>query len=329
MGIGNGAGLMLACLFPGQGAQTEGFLHQLPEHPASKATLDEASDVLGIDVLTLDSFAALQSTVAVQIGIVVAGVAMTRALAAEQLAPDISAGLSVGAYPAAVSCGALAFADALRMVRKRAELMQAAYPTGYGLAAIAGLTEHQVETLAANRADGADGGRRDAFVGDVYVGNVNAPRQIVVAGATAALDAFVQRALAAGARKATRLAVSVPSHCELLADAADELAAWSRDVTFHAPCSTYVGNRGGRPLYTADAIRDDLVTNMRHTVRWFDGLTVMIEMGASVLLEAPPGQVLTDITREQFPDTVALPASTLTFERLVATLRRRIDTARG
>jgi malonate decarboxylase epsilon subunit len=307
---------MLAYLFPGQGAQTEGFLHVLADHPAARATLDEASDVLGLDVLTLDTAEALHSTVAVQIGIVVAGVALTRALATEQLMPEISAGLSVGAYPAAVSCGALTFADALRMVRKRAELMQAAYPSGYGLAAIAGLTEHQVETLAASS---THAGRPD-----VFVGNVNAPRQIVVAGATAALDLFVERALAAGARKATRLAVSVPSHCELLAGAADELAAWSRDLPFHAPSSIYVGNRGGRPLHTADAIRDDLVTNMRHTVRWFDALTVMVEMGANVLLEASPGQVLTDITREQFPDTVALAASTLTFDRLAATLKRRV-----
>jgi malonate decarboxylase epsilon subunit len=316
-GSNRGAGVMLVYLFPGQGAQTGGFLHRLPGHPAAKATLDEASDVLGLDVLTLDTSAALQSTVAVQVGILVAGVATTRALAAEQLTPDISAGLSVGAYPAAVSCGALAFADALRMVRKRAELMEAAYPSGYGLAAIAGLSEHEVEALAAQPAHG-----RQA---DVFVANVNAPRQIVVAGASAALDSFVERALAAGARKATRLAVSVPSHCELLASAADELAAYSRDVPFRAPQSTYVGNRGGRPLHTADAIRDDLVTNMRHTVRWFDALTVMVEMGGRVLLEAPPGQVLTDIAREQFPDTVALPASTLAFDRLVTTLKRRVD----
>ncbi|CAB3769156.1 malonate decarboxylase subunit epsilon [Paraburkholderia solisilvae] len=309
--------MTLAFLFPGQGAQTEGFLHRLPEHPATAATLSEASDVLGFDVLTLDTQAAQQSTVAVQIGIVVAGVAITRALAAEQLAPDVSAGLSVGAYPAAVSCGALGFADAVRLVRKRAELMEAAYPSGYGLAAIAGLTEHQVETLCAQN---GHGGRPR-----VFVGNVNAPRQIVVAGATDALDAFIETALAAGARKATRLAVSVPSHCELLAPAADELAAYARNVPFDAPQSAYVGNRGGRPLRTADAIRDDLVTNMRHTVRWFDALTVMVEMGARVLLEAPPGQVLTDIAHEHFPDVVALPASALAFDRLVATVRRRID----
>ncbi|WP_345816537.1 malonate decarboxylase subunit epsilon [Paraburkholderia sp. PREW-6R] len=308
---------MLALIFPGQGAQSDGFLHRLAEHRAVRETLAQASSVLDTDVLSLDTADALRSTVAVQIGLTVAGVATARALAAEGLTPAMSAGLSVGAYPAAVSSGAIAFDDALKMVRKRAELMESAYPSGYGLAAVSGLTEHELDTLAARHA--RDSGQR------VYIGNVNAPRQIVMAGASAALDTFIERALAGGARKATRLAVSVPSHCELLARATDELLAYARHVPFHAPHSTYVGNRGGRPLYTADAIRDDLATNMRHTVRWFDALTVMQEMGARLLIEAPPGQVLTDIAREYFPDTAALPASALSFERLVATARRRLE----
>jgi malonate decarboxylase epsilon subunit len=309
---------MLALLFPGQGAQTDGFLHQLPQHRAVRDTLEEASQVLGVDVLTLDTPDALRSTVAVQVGLTIAGVAIARALADEQLTPEISAGLSVGAYAAAVSCGAVRFDDALKMVRRRAELMEAAYPSGYGLAAVSGLTEHQLETLAAQHAD--ENRQR------VYIGNVNAPRQIVMAGADDALDAFIARALAAGARKATRLAVSVPSHCELLAQATDELLAYAHELPFHAPRSTYIGNRGGRPLYTADAIRDDLATNMRYTVRWFDALTAMQEMGARVLIEAPPGQVLTDIARDNFPDTTALAAGAFSFDRLVATVRRRLAT---
>lgn len=309
---------MLALLFPGQGAQTDGFLHRLPAYQAVRDTLEEASQVLGIDVLTLDTPEALHSTVAVQIGLSVAGAAITRALAEEQLTPEISAGLSVGAYAAAISCGAIRFGDALKMVRKRAELMETAYPSGYGLAAVSGLTEHQLETLAAQHADAGEQ--------HVYIGNVNAPRQIVMAGANAALDTFIERALAAGARKAARLAVSVPSHCELLAHATDELVAYAQDVPFHAPQSIYIGNRGGRPLYTAQAIRDDLATNMCYTVRWFDALTVMQEMGAHVLIEAPPGQVLTDIARENFPDTPAFAASTFSFDRLAATARRRLDT---
>jgi malonate decarboxylase epsilon subunit len=308
---------MLALIFPGQGAQTEGFLHRLPQHRLVRETLAEASEVIGADVLTLDTAHALRSTVAVQIGLTVAGVAITRALADERLIPALNAGLSVGAYAAAVSCGAVHFDDALRMVRKRAELMETAYPSGYGLAAVSGLTEHQLETLAAQHVNEA----RQR----VYIGNVNAPRQIVVAGANAALDAFIERALAAGARKATRLAVSVPSHCELLAHATDELVAYAQHVPFYTPHGTYVGNRGGRPLYTADAIRDDLVTNMRYTMRWFDALAAMLEMGARVLIEAPPGQVLTDIARDNFPDAAALAASGFPFDRLVATARRRLE----
>ena len=307
---------MLALLFPGQGAQTEGFLHSLPTHSAVRATLDEASQVLGTDALALDTADALRSTIAVQCGLTIAGVAIARALAEEGLAPDMSAGLSVGAYPAAVSCGALAFDDALKMVRRRAELMAGAYPSGYGLAAVSGLTEHEVATLAARRIEEGEP--------PVYIGNVNAPRQIVVAGADAALDSFIGRALAAGARKATRLAVSVPSHCELLAHASDELTVYARSIPFRAPRGVYIGNRGGRPLYTADAIRDDLATNMRYTVRWFDALTVMQEMGVRVAIEAPPGQVLTDIAREHYPEMVALAASTLAFERLTATVQRRL-----
>ncbi|MGF6758596.1 malonate decarboxylase subunit epsilon [Paraburkholderia sp. GAS42] len=308
---------MPAFVFPGQGAQQEGYLRRLAGHTSANETFEEASNALNTDVLTLDTAEALRSTVAVQIGLVVAGVATVRALAAEHLTPDVSAGLSVGAYPAAVSCGALAFDDALRMVRKRAELMETAYPSGYGLAAISGLTEHELEKLAA---DHASEGRTP-----VYIGNVNAPRQIVMAGANDALDAFIERARAAGARKATRLAVSVPSHCKLLAHASDELLDFARDIPFRAPVSTYVGNRGGRPLHTPEAIRDDLATNMRYTVRWFDALTVMIEMGTRVVVEAPPGQVLTDITREAFPEVSALAANTIAFERLAETLRRRIE----
>lgn len=308
--------MMLACQFPGQGAQSTGYLHRLPQHPVVSETLDEASQVLGTEVLALDTPDALRSTVAVQTGLLVAGVVMVRVLADAGLVADISAGLSVGAYAAAVSCGALGFADALRMVRKRAELMEAAYPAGYGLAAISGLTELQVEELAAQQAK--EGLPR------VYIGNVNAPRQIVMAGADAALEALIERALASGARKATRLAVSVPSHCELLADAADQLTDYARDIPFHTPRGIYVGNRRGRALYDAQAIRDDLATNMRYTVRWFDALAVTLEMGATVVVEAPPGQVLTDLVRESWPETIAIATSNIAPEQWVATVRRRL-----
>lgn len=308
--------MTLALIFPGQGSQSAGFLHRLPDHEAVRTTLADASVTLGIDVATLDTADALRSTVAVQIALTIAGVAIARVLVSEGLDAACHAGLSVGAYAAAVSCGAVEFGDALRMVRKRAELMASAWPSGYGLAAISGLNETQVEALANIQADDGDE--------PVYVANVNAPRQIVVAGADAALDRFAARACDAGARRAMRLAVTVPSHCRLLDDAADELVAWSKDIPFRAPHGVYVDNRGGRPLRSGDAIRDDLATNMRHTVRWFDALTWMIESGATVFVEAPPGEVLTDITREHYPDVTALAASALPPDRLAAIVKRRL-----
>lgn len=307
---------MLACLFPGQGAQAAGFLHRLPRHPIVETTIAEASDTLSLDVLTIDTPEALRSSVAVQVGLVVAGVATARRLAAEGFEIALVSGLSVGAYAAAVTSGAIAFADALRLVVKRAESMERAYPSGYGLSAIDGLTEHEVEALASRLA--ADAATH------VYVANVNAPRQIVVTGSDAALDAFNTRALAAGAHRAKRLDVSVPSHCELLAAASDELLAYAANIPLRAPRAVYVGNRTARPLRTAEAIRDDLATNMRYTVRWFDALTVIIELGASVLVEAPPGQVLTSITRVAYPDVTAVSACATPDERLVPLLERRL-----
>ncbi|PTB20254.1 malonate decarboxylase subunit epsilon [Trinickia symbiotica] len=307
---------MLACLFPGQGAQSAGFLHRLPPHPVVRTTIAEASDALSLDVLTIDTPDALRSSVAVQVGLVVAGVATARRIAADGFDIALTSGLSVGAYAAAVTSGAIAFADAVRLVAKRAELMERAYPSGYGLSAIDGLTEHEVERLAGGAA--ADAASR------VYVANVNAPRQIVVTGSNVALDVFNARALAAGAHRAKRLDVSVPSHCELLADASDELLAYAADIPLQAPRAVYVGNRTARPLRTAEAIRDDLATNMRHTVRWFDALTVIIELGATVLVEAPPGQVLTSIARIAYPDVTALSACATPDERLIPLLERRL-----
>lgn len=307
---------MLALLYPGQGAQSAGFLHRLPPHRTVAETIEEASDTLSIDVAALDSADALRSSVAVQIALVAAGVAIERRLADAGIEAQIHAGLSVGAYAAAVGCGAVSFADALRMVRKRAELMERAYPSGYGLSAIEGLTESQVEALI--DALGRTSDER------VYVGNVNAPRQIVVAGADAALEVFNERASGAGAHRAKRLAVSVPSHCDLLREASDELVAYAADISFRTPKQLYIGNRRARALHRPDDIREDLATNMRYTVRWFDALTTVVERGATLLIEVAPGQVSTDIARLAYPDVTALAAASFADDRFVDVVRRRI-----
>jgi malonate decarboxylase epsilon subunit len=289
--------MTIAFLFPGQGAQSEGLLHHLPQHGEVTRTIKEASDVLGVDLAALDNAEALHSTAAVQPALLIAGVATARALMAEHVQPAAVAGMSIGAFGAAVACGTLSFADALPLVRLRGELMQEAFPSGYGLAAIEGLDEVQVDGIVQRI-------RTAEF--PVYTSNINAPRQIVVAGSAAALDAVTAQARQQGARRAERLAVSVPSHCPLLQPVADRLEQLMAGVVLRPPSIPYVSNRGGRSLYDAEAIRQDLATGVAHPVRWYDALEVMRELGANVFIEMAPGHVSTRLVAELFPDARAV-----------------------
>jgi malonate decarboxylase epsilon subunit len=289
--------MTIAFLFPGQGTQSEGLLHHLPQHAEVTRTITEASEVLGLDPGALDDAQALHSTAAVQLGLLVAGVATARALVAEHVLPDAVAGMSVGAFGAAVACGTLSFADALRLVRLRGELMQAAFPSGYGLAAIGGLDEARVEDLVE---------RIRTAERPVYISNINAPLQIVVAGSDAALSAVSTLAMQHGARRVDRLAVSVPSHCPLLQPVADRLAQAMALLPLRPPAMPYVSNRGGRALRDADAIREDLAANVAHPVRWYDTLEVLRELGATLFLEMAPGHVSTQLVAKLLPGVRAV-----------------------
>ena len=306
---------MIAFLFPGQGSQFAGFLHTLggaTPHARFAETIEEASDVLHIDVLSLDHADALHSTVAVQIGLFVAGVAAVRALHDERIEPDAVAGLSVGAYGAAVACNAVSFDDALRLLHLRAQLMETAFPHGYGMLAVSGLSERELDAVIASAPTQA-----------AFIANLNAPRQIVVAGADADLDYVRERALGAGARKAERLAVSVPSHCVLLDDAARELTEAASKIAFHAPSVPYISNRGARPLRQADAIRTDLATNLRYPVRWHDSTTVLGELGAQVLVEMPPGRTLTQLAEDALPGVAKVAIEQTSIPSAAALIRAR------
>ena len=285
--------MSIAFLFPGQGSQAPGMLHALPDHPAITRTLDEASTTLRHDVADLDSPEALQSTIAVQLALLIAGVALARALAAEGVDAEAVAGLSVGAFAAAVHSGTISFLQAIQLVQQRAEMMTNLYPTGYGLAAIVGLTEAQVSTLV---------DQVHTAQTPVYVGNINAPRQIVIAGSDAGMTRVLESARKSGARKAEHLDVSVPSHCPLLEPVAAALRATLASMKLEEPRKIYVGNVKARPLRTAAAIAEDLAANIAHGVRWHDATTVLKELGSSLFLEMPPGHVLTDLARESFPE---------------------------
>jgi malonate decarboxylase epsilon subunit len=298
--------------FPGQGAQKPGMLHALPDHPESARTLDEASEALGHDVAGLDSQTALRSTVAVQLCLLVGGVAMARVLAAHDAQPRMVAGLSIGAWPAAVTAGVLGFGDAVRLVALRGRLMEDAYPSGYGMTAIGGLTRRQLEPLVAQ----VHGSARP-----VYLANLNGPRQIVIAGRDTAMQAVAELALAHGAQRAERLAVAVPSHCALLDEQARTLAGAMDQVTLARPRIAWISSSQARALLDGRRIGADLAANMAHPVLWADTVRHAWERGARLALEMPSGSVLTRLTAPEFPDGLALSCEGARLDSLVLAVR--------
>jgi malonate decarboxylase epsilon subunit len=283
--------------FPGQGAQRPGMLHTLPDDAAVGATLAQAAAVLGHDPLQLDTAGALASTRAVQLCLLIAGVAMARSLAARGASPDMVAGFSIGEYPAAVTAGVLDFADAVRLVARRGELMEQAYPSGYGMAAIIGLDRAQLAPLV---------DRVHGVATPVYIANLNAQRQIAIAGSEHALQQVMALALEHGASKAERLAVSVPSHCPLFDDAALRMRAAFDPVALRRPTIAYLSSSAARTLFDPARIRDTLAANMARSVHWADTVRLAWERGARLAVEMPPGSVLTRLTAPQFADGVAV-----------------------
>ena len=278
-------------VFPGQGAQQPGMLHALPSDPLIPECLREAGDALNENVMDLDTPEALQSTRAVQLCLLIAGVACSRMLMAQGSTPAYVAGLSIGAYPAAVVAGALTFADAVRLVALRGELMQNAYPQGYGMTALIGLDQGTVEALV-ERVHSEDT--------PVYLANINAENQFVVAGSDQAMAEIAALAKEQGAATAKRLAVSVPSHCELLSEPAQVLADAFAKVSVQAPNLRYLSGSTARPLFTADKIREDLAFNMCRVIDWRSTVQTAYERGARLQIELPPGTVLTGLARRVF-----------------------------
>src|SRR5260370_4355078 len=245
--------MSIAFLYPGQGAQFAGMLHQLPKRAEVDETLQEASQVLGHDVLTLDTEQAFSSTVSVQTALFVSGVAVTRVLQAEGVKPEVVAGLSVGAFAAAVAAEALAYKDGLRLVKLRAELMEKAYPDGYGLSAVVGLNEQLLSRIVSeiNKPESP-----------VFFANLNAPTQIVIAGSDSGMEAVLNRAKTEGARTTKRLQVSVPSHCILLQGVADELTRCLTHTEFKTPELISITNRLSRPLPDPARLRQHLSSQL-------------------------------------------------------------------
>jgi malonate decarboxylase epsilon subunit len=288
----------VAFLFPGQGSQEPAMLRHLISHRAAEEVLQEMSQTLGFDVRVTDSEDALKSTISIQLALLASGVATARVLIQSGVRPTVVAGLSIGAFAAAVVAEALSLSDATKLVRSRAEQMETMFPSGYGLAALIGLNETQVSGLV---------NAVSSETHPVFVGNVNAPRQIVIAGSIDGMKEVLSRAVELGARKAELLHVSVPSHCPLLQPIAKSLREQLRSMQIRDPQFVYVSNVKARAIRSAGGIATDLADNIAHGVRWHDATSLAQELGCLLFLEMPPGHALSDLVRENLSEVEAYP----------------------
>ena len=287
--------MSFAFVFPGQGSQKVGMGRAWAEAAEeARRTFEEADEVLGFPLSRLcwegpeEELALTKNT---QPALLATSIAIYRSLLPQGLfvEPVAMAGHSLGEYSALVAADALDFADALRLVRRRGELMQEAVPVGVGaMAAFIGLDDQAVAAVA-----------KEASQGEVCsVANYNSPGQTVIAGHKAAVDRAVALAKERGARKATLLAVSAPFHSPLMRPAREGMAAELAKVTFRAPRVPVVANVDAAPVLTGDDARDALVRQIDGPVRWVESVTWMAQnAGVRTFLEIGAGNVLTGLNR--------------------------------
>jgi len=278
-----------AIVFPGQGSQSLGMLSDLASNfPLVNETFTEASDALDIDLwkLTQQDQDALNQTQNTQPAMLAAGYATYRVLSSEtDLSPVCMAGHSLGEYTALVAAGSLDFTDGIKLVRKRAELMQSAVPVGAGaMAAILGLDDDKVVEIC-SKANGV-----------VEAVNFNSPGQVVIAGNKDSVEATCEAMKEAGAKRAVVLPVSVPSHCSLMNEAAEEFSV-SVGATNFTQVGNVLHNVDAGVANNTDEIKSKLVAQLHKPVLWTSTVQAMSVMGVEKLIEAGPGKVLAGLTR--------------------------------
>jgi len=292
-----------AFVFPGQGSQSVGMLDAWGEHPAVRQTLDEASAALGEDIAALIHAGPkelLELTTNTQPVMLTAAIACYRAWRAEGGAePAAVAGHSLGEYSALVAAGALTLADALPLVRFRAQAMQQAVPVGAGaMAAILGLDAAAVSSVCAAVA---------AETGEVVApANFNDPKQTVIAGSKAGVDRACEQLKAAGAKRALLLAVSAPFHSSLMRPAAEALRERLRSVEIRTPHIPVVNNIDVAAPLEPDAIRDALYRQASGAVRWVEVVLALRARGLRHVLECGPGKVLSGLVKRIDPELVSM-----------------------
>jgi len=281
-----------AFVFPGQGSQSRGMMNGYADFAVVRDTFTEASDVLKQDIwqLVVDgSDDDLNATVNTQPVMLTAGVAVYRAWRSQNGAmPAMMAGHSLGEYTALVAAGALNFADALPLVRYRAECMQQAVPQGVGgIAAILGLDDEAVRAVCI---EGAQGEVLEAV-------NYNSPGQVVIAGNRAAVERGMELAKGKGAKRAIMLPMSVPSHCSLLTGAAEQLRDYLAGVAVQSSVVPVLHNADVAAYSDGDKIKDALVRQLYSPVRWVETVLEFGKQGITHNVECAPGKVLAGLNK--------------------------------
>lgn len=281
-------------VFPGQGSQSVGMGKDLYDNnPVARAVFDEVDDALNqklSDIIFNGPMDELTLTTNVQPAIMAASIAMLRASNIELT--QYVAGHSLGEYTALCAAGALSVGDAARLLRLRGDAMQRAVPVGAGLTAvILGLDIEKVREICAQT--------------DCDVANDNSPGQVVVSGAKDIVEKTLELAKGAGAKRAMPLALSVPVHCRIQAPAADEMRAALEKIEIKTPNAILISNKTAAPMSDPAEIKEALVYQITHGVRWRESVLKMHELGITETVEVGPGSVLTGLTPRICPDMTA------------------------
>ena len=287
-------GMNIVVVFPGQGSQSIGMLSDYAETwPQIEETFKQASDILAYDcwdIVCNGPVEKINKTEITQPIMLAADIAVLRVMAQQcMLMPMVFAGHSLGEYAALVAAEALDFEDAIKLVSRRGQLMQAAVPQGEGaMAAIIGLNDDPIINICEQVS--ADTGI------PVEAVNFNSPGQVVIAGATEAVNKAMELLKEEGAKRVLPLPVSVPSHSSLMKPAADELADYLKDVAINTPKVQVIHNVDAKSHENPDDIRDALVRQLYNPVRWKQTIQIITD-GADVVVECGPGKVLGGLTR--------------------------------